>query len=186
MIYVTHDQVEAMTMGDRIVVMKDGRIQQVDDPISLYDRPLNMFVAGFIGSPPMNFSRGTLQPRERGLWFVENAGEGGRKAGFSTRLEPAMADKLASRSGQAIVFGIRPECIQHLDTETDPGRVIAATVEVVEPMGAEIYLSLASASHTFVARVQAHDKSAVSERIQLTLDMRKCHFFDPQSEETIA
>ena len=87
MIYVTHDQVEAMTMGDRIVVMKDGVIQQVDDPIALYDNPKNLFVAGFIGSPPMNFFRGTIQQRANGLWFAEKTSEASKNGGFSVRIE---------------------------------------------------------------------------------------------------
>src|SRR5436309_5695304 len=103
MIYVTHDQVEAMTMGDRIVVMKDGIIQQVDEPIALYDNPKNMFVAGFIGSPPMNFFKGTIEQRSGGLWFVE-AGNG-----FAVHVNDDMAKKLTGYVGRAVVFGSRPE-----------------------------------------------------------------------------
>src|SRR5207245_1528610 len=96
MIYVTHDQVEAMTMGDRIVVMKDGVIQQVAEPIDLYDHPKNMFVAGFIGSPPMNFFKGAIEQRHDGLWFNE-AGNG-----FNLRLSDEMAKKLTGHAGQPV------------------------------------------------------------------------------------
>ena len=104
MIYVTHDQVEAMTMGDRIVVMKDGRIQQVAEPIDLYDNPQNLFVAGYIDSPPMNFFKGTIEQRDSGLWFRETKG-------FSLRLPQDKASKLTGHVGKSVVFGSRPEDI---------------------------------------------------------------------------
>ncbi len=108
MIYVTHDQVEAMTMGDRIVVMKDGLIQQVADPIELYDNPKNLFVAGFIGSPPMNFFQGTIEQRGDGLWFTEKAGATAKGPGFSLRIDDPMAKKLTQHVGKPVVFGVSP------------------------------------------------------------------------------
>ena len=111
MIYVTHDQVEAMTMGDRIVVMKDGLIQQVAEPIALYDNPKNMFVAGFIGSPPMNFFKGAIEQRTGALWFVEQAI--GASKGFSVRLNDEMAKRLTGYVGKPVVFGSRPEDINN-------------------------------------------------------------------------
>jgi multiple sugar transport system ATP-binding protein len=187
MIYVTHDQVEAMTMGDRIVVMKDGVIQQVDDPISLYDRPQNMFVAGFIGSPPMNFFRGTIQQRQGALWFVEDTREPGKDGGFSVRVDEPMAKNLAPYAGKPVVFGVRPEDInnRHLVAPANSEQVLHATVDVVEPMGAEIYLYLNTAGHSFIARVDPHEKADVNQKLEMVLAMSKSHFFDPQTERTI-
>jgi multiple sugar transport system ATP-binding protein len=187
MIYVTHDQVEAMTMGDRIVVMKDGIIQQVDDPIALYDNPKNMFVAGFIGSPPMNFFKGTVQQRQGGLWFVEN-GSAGKDGGFAVRVAEPMAGKLAGYVGKPVVFGSRPEDIndKRFVAQPNPDQTVTATVEVVEPMGAEIYLYLNTGQHSFVARVDSHEQAEVNQRLEMAFDMRKCHFFDPQTEQAIA
>jgi multiple sugar transport system ATP-binding protein len=187
MIYVTHDQVEAMTMGDRIVVMKDGLIQQVDEPIALYDNPKNMFVAGFIGSPPMNFFKGGIEQRQGGLWFVEQAGGGNGQKGFAVRVNDDMAKKLTGYVGQAIVFGVRPEDInskQHASF-AQPNQIVLATVEVVEPMGAEIYLYLNTGSHSFVARANSHEKVNVGQAIEMAFDMHKCHFFDAQTEQAI-
>jgi multiple sugar transport system ATP-binding protein len=187
MIYVTHDQVEAMTMGDRIVVMKDGVIQQVDDPISLYDHPKNLFVAGFIGSPPMNFFRGTIRQRANGLWFTEKTGDDGRNDGFSVRIEDQMAGRLTFYVGKAVVFGVRPEDIndKRLIAQANPDQIVRSTVDVVEPMGAEIYLHLNTGSHTFVARVSSRETTDENQPIDVVFDMRKCHFFVAQTEQVI-
>ena len=187
MIYVTHDQVEAMTMGDRIVVMKDGVIQQVADPLALYDNPKNMFVAGFIGSPPMNFFKGRIEQRPGGLWFVEQAAGGNGATGFAIRINDEMARKLIPLVGQSAVFGSRPEDIndkQHASF-ANPDQSASATVEVVEPMGAEIYLYLNTGSHSFVARVNPHEKADVGQKLDMAFDMRKCHFFDSHTEQAI-
>jgi multiple sugar transport system ATP-binding protein len=185
MIYVTHDQVEAMTMGDRIVVMKDGLIQQVAEPIALYDNPKNMFVAGFIGSPPMNFFTGTITQQQGGLWFVENGS--GTAKGFAIRINDDMAKKLVNSVGKPVVFGVRPEDIGNKEHASfaNPDQILSATVEVVEPMGAEIYLYLNTGSHTFVARVNPHEKAELGQKIDMALDMRKCHFFDSQTEQVV-
>jgi len=180
MIYVTHDQVEAMTMGDRIVVMKDGIIQQVAAPLALYDHPANQFVAGFIGSPPMNFFRGHLEARDNRVWFNEGT--------FSVALPEAMAHRLREQVGQEIMFGIRPEDIADavgLD-QPDPSSQFAATVEVVEPMGAEVFIYLNTGRNTFIARVDAHDKAKVDQRLPLWLNMNKAHFFDIRSGVALA
>ena len=188
MIYVTHDQVEAMTMGDRIVVMKDGVIQQVDEPIALYDSPKNMFVAGFIGSPPMNFFRGSLEHRQGKLWFVEQAAGGNGQKGFAVRINDDMAKKLSSHVGQAIVFGLRPEDINDKQraSSAQTDHSVPAAVEVVEPMGAEIYVYLNTGSHSFVARVNSREKARVGQRLDVVFDMRQCHFFDAQTEQVLA
>jgi len=185
MIYVTHDQVEAMTMGDRIVVMKDGLIQQVDEPIALYNNPANMFVAGFIGSPPMNFFSGQIQPRNGALWFVEKNPTG---KPLTLKLDEPKAAQLAGFAGKEIVFGVRPEDIN--DTQfvaaPDPDLTGSAQVEVVEPMGAEIFLTLTTGAHPFTARLDSHEHARVGSQLEMLFDIRKARFFDPQTRNTLA
>ncbi len=179
MIYVTHDQVEAMTMGDRIVVMKDGLIQQVAAPLDLYDSPVNQFVAGFIGSPPMNFFNGTLIQDNGTLAFKED--------NFTVQIEPEQAAKLGDYVGKDIVFGIRPEDLKdpaHA-TNPNPNHQFNATVEVVEPMGSEIFLYLTSGTHPFTARVDAHIKTDVGQKVTLVSTMKKAHFFDKKTGQTL-
>ena len=178
MIYVTHDQVEAMTMGDRIVVMKDGLIQQVADPLGLYDKPKNRFVAGFIGSPSMNFIEGTLIKRSNGLFFNED--------NFQIKLTDEAAAALGDREGEAIL-GIRPEDIYDkvYATNASPDNTLTATVEVVEPMGSESYIYLTTGKTPFVARFDTHDQVEVNTDIELVFDMSKAHVFDPSSGETL-
>jgi multiple sugar transport system ATP-binding protein len=187
MIYVTHDQVEAMTMGDRIVVMKDGLIQQVDDPITLYDNPRNIFVAGFIGSPPMNFFHGAIRAGDGALWFVESGHPPAQDGGFKLRVDDGMAGKLRAYEGKHVVFGVRPEDIndRQFVAQPNPDHTAKATVDVVEPMGAEIYLYLNSARHGFIARVNSRETADVNQQVDMVFDMRKCHFFDPATEATI-
>lgn len=172
MIYVTHDQVEAMTMGDRIVVMKDGIIQQVAEPLDLYERPANEFVAGFIGSPPMNFFPGRIVREKGGLWF--SAGS------FSVRVDDQQAPALDAHADREVVFGVRPEDLA--DTlfvaQPNPDTVIKARVEVIEPMGSEIYLYLGSGKHSFVARVSTSQSAEVNQELSVALNMRRAHFFD--------
>ncbi|NUP88413.1 MAG: sn-glycerol-3-phosphate ABC transporter ATP-binding protein UgpC [Candidatus Sumerlaeia bacterium] len=180
MIYVTHDQVEAMTMGDRIVVMKDGVVQQVADPISLYDSPANKFVAGFIGSPPMNFMDGTIEGNGGGPVFQEGS--------VSLTLPPKFKDALAAYKGRRVVFGIRPEDIMDPGTQATeaPGMAkVAAQVEVIEPMGAEIYLYLTTGKNPFIARVDPHVQARIDESKTLVMDLNKAHFFDPETERVI-
>jgi multiple sugar transport system ATP-binding protein len=184
MIYVTHDQVEAMTMGDRICVMKDGDIMQVADPLTLYNHPENMFVAGFIGSPPMNFLHGKLTDREGKLWFEENNSEG-------QAIEVALNDRLsrvgAPYVGKPIVFGIRPEDINDTLTVSnpDPNQITAARVEVSEPMGSETYIYMDSGAHSFIARVGSHDRYEVNQSLKVLFNMERAHLFDPESEAVL-
>ncbi len=179
MIYVTHDQVEAMTMGDRIVVMKDGVIQQVDAPLDLYDHPANQFVAGFIGSPPMNFFAGTLESSANGLLFNEGT--------FQVRLDDSAQTKMTPYAGKSVVFGIRPEDMVEANTvaQPDPSHCMKATVEVVEPMGAEVFLYLNTGNTSFIARVDGHDKASVGEEMTLVLNMKKSHCFDVETGAAI-
>ena len=179
MIYVTHDQTEAMTMGDRIVLMKDGRLQQIADPLRLYNSPVNKFVAGFIGSPPMNFMGGTLIKRDSVIFFDEGT--------FQVKVPERMHAALTKYLGKKITFGIRPEDIADAadNPNADTDSLLRARIEVVEPVGSEIYLYLATKINSFIARVQAKHEPAVNEELVMALDMGKCHFFDIDTEETI-
>ncbi len=150
MIYVTHDQVEAMTMGDRIVVMQGGRVQQIDQPLQLYNEPVNTFVAGFIGSPPMNFLQGRLEQQDGRCFFQE--GDGGK-----TRIDVSGLDNdegvLAQNAGKAVTFGVRPEDIlQEPDDARETPVCFRARVELAEPLGAETNLYLQTGRHSLVCR----------------------------------
>ncbi len=190
MIYVTHDQVEAMTMGDRICVMKDGIIQQLDSPLKLYNDPSNRFVAGFIGSPPMNFIELSLIEKngtEKGLWLVENGVEGSPTL-LKLKLTPEMAQGARSFIGKKVIFGIRPENIYDrlfYSGVVKDGSWFKATVDVVEPMGAEKYLYLTTGKSNFVARVGPHNSAKIHQDIELVFNMETIHLFDPESGNTI-
>jgi len=179
MIYVTHDQVEAMTMGDRICVMKDGRVQQVAEPLEIYNKPATMFVAGFIGSPPMNFFTGALVPKGNDLFFQEattSLGEGG----LLLQVDPVHAPRLADSIGKPIALGLRPEDIEHRSTagHVPPGSIFRATLEVAEPLGAETYLHLNTGAHLLIARERGQTRTAPNESIEMAAHMAKAHFFD--------
>ena len=176
MIYVTHDQVEAMTMGQRIVVMKDGKIQQVDDPIRLYDHPVNRFVASFIGTPQMNFFEGSIRGVEESMVWE---GPGGM-----TLAPPVFSRKvLAPHAGRPVTLGLRPEDIGSISAEQLPEAPrVRATVEVVEPMGSESYIHLRVADTVFISRVDAHRKFRVGEVAEPAVFINKAHFFDPKTE----
>jgi len=184
MIYVTHDQVEAMTMGDRIVVMKDGLFQQIADPLELYDNPCNKFVAGFIGSPAMNFFRGYIQRREGRIWFSESAAEG--EYGFSVQVDGVMADKLAGHLERPVLFGCRPENIHaNPDRPGSAPNATTVTIDVVEPMGAETHFYMSTGIHNFVVRLQTRARPNPGDKIDVAFDLQKCHFFDAATEKVI-
>lgn len=178
-IYVTHDQVEAMTMGNRIAVMKNGILQQVNDPIQIYDHPKNKFVAGFIGSPPMNFMNGRVIRKEGKLYFDEGK--------IRMKLVESMYKKIAPYIDKEIVFGFRSEDIYDklFVSEAPQENIVRVNCEVVEPMGSEVYLYLSTGKHTFIARVGAHDRPKVNQDMDIVFDMSKAHFFDKETEETI-
>jgi multiple sugar transport system ATP-binding protein len=178
MIYVTHDQVEAMTMGDRIVVMKDGRVQQVDSPLEIYNRPVNLFVAGFIGSPPMNFFEGRVIEQAGALWFQESDNKGGVTE-MKIRPEDEQTRKLRDYLGKPVVFGIRPEDIDDklYAAEPNPDHVFKATVEVVEPMGAETYLYLNTGASNFIVRSAGQIHEEVNQKAELVADIKRGHFY---------
>jgi len=186
MIYVTHDQVEAMTMGDRICVMKDGRIMQVAAPLELYNRPENLFVAGFIGSPPMNFFKGRLQRSATAglLDFVETNTAG---APVRITLDASLSAKGTGHVDREIVFGIRPEDVQ--DTlgleRADPAHTIEVKVEVSEPMGAETFLYLGTGATSFIARVRPTDRFEVGQVVKVTLKIGAAHLFDAATEQVL-
>ena len=179
MVYVTHDQIEALTLGSRIAVMKDGEIQQFDYPLKVYEQPANKFVAGFIGSPSMNFLPGKIIKKEGKLYFDQ--GE------FQVKISEPMYKKLRSYLDKEVILGIRPEDIY--DKLFFPGASSESTVrlkcEVVEPVGAENHLIFSVNSQTIVARVDAHDKPLIGEYIEMVLDMNKAHFFDKDTEKKI-
>ncbi len=180
-IYVTHDQVEAMTMASRIVVMKDGKIQQVDTPQNLYDKPNKVFVAGFIGTPQMNFIDSTLEKRGDDLYVV--FGNNALKLPAEKANDPALKDYI----GKEVIAGIRPECIHdepmYLTQFADS--TITADVDVTELMGAEIYLYLSSEEQNLIARVSSRSKARAGEKIQVAIDAGRIHIFDKENEECI-
>jgi multiple sugar transport system ATP-binding protein len=182
MIYVTHDQTEAMTMGDRICVMKDGAIMQVAEPLELYNRPKNLFVAGFIGSPPMNLFPGTIRRSGDRLTFTETNTKG---VPVAVALDERLSAKAAQHIDKPVVFGIRPEDVQ--DALTVPNALPAAVttevkVEVAEPMGSETFLYLNSGATAFIARVRPTDHYVIDQKIQVTFDVSKAHLFDAATE----
>ena len=179
MIYVTHDQVEALTLGQRIVVMKDGHILQIGDPISVYENPKNKFVAGFIGSPPMNFLHGKITQQNGHFYFTDR--------GVKLEVMPQNYERISRFKDHPVILGIRPEDVYDRIFAQDarPEYTITATVEVVEPMGSEIILLLNAGRNNFVARVSNQDTAKVNQDLQIVFDMGKAHFFDPSSEESI-
>jgi multiple sugar transport system ATP-binding protein len=188
MIYVTHDQVEALTLGHRVAVMEAGVIQQVAAPVDLYQHPANRFVAGFIGSPPMNFFEGTVLGKRDALVFQEAARAGVTESiPITVQMDNVSMPALRGYVGKQVVFGIRPEDIacSPSQSNTAPGRTLEAVVEIVQPLGSETYLHLAGHAGSFVARVPATDHFDVSQRLSFLFDMRHAHFFDPATERTI-
>jgi len=185
MVYVTHDQVEAMTMGDRIVIMNLGVLCQVGTPLDIYDKPANRFVAGFIGTPPMNFFEGEIAADSAGPAVVLGGG---------LRLPLARQD-LVSSAGRPVVFGIRPEHI----SLTETGRAISdvawaavgraakvpATIDVIEPLGHRVILTAGSPAGSFQMETEIHAGIRQGERADLWFDMNRAYFFDRETEETI-
>ena len=180
-IYVTHDQTEAMTMGTRIVVMKDGFIQQVDTPQHLYDLPCNEFVAGFIGSPQMNFGDGKILKRGNDFYLAFGRYE------ILLPESKNMDEQLEDYVDTDVTFGIRPEHI-HDDPEfvaAHPEGMLEANVEVTELMGAEIYLYVSVDGVPLTARVEPTSQAQPGDMINIALDVNKIHLFDKETEQTI-
>jgi multiple sugar transport system ATP-binding protein len=176
-IYVTHDQVEAMTLGDRVVVMHDGRVQQVGDPLELYNEPANRFVAGFIGSPAMNFAEIRVAAQNGGLAAI---GEG-----IKFSIPSALTERLGPYVDRALTFGIRPEDLSIAGDGDPAGLTIEADVEVVERLGSEILLDLAVGPTTMVASVEPTVTARVHDHLRLALNPERLHFFDAESERAL-
>jgi multiple sugar transport system ATP-binding protein len=187
-IYVTHDQVEAMTMATRIVVMRDGIIQQVDTPQNLYDTPCNLFVAGFIGTPRMNFINGKLSKKGDDLYATFGVTD--IKLPADKANNPALKEYI----GQDVIFGIRPEAIHdepmYLQTLADT--TMEVDVDVTELMGAEIYLYLgfegmedATSGKNIVARVSSRSQAHAGDKIKVAIDASRIHIFDKDTEKCI-
>jgi multiple sugar transport system ATP-binding protein len=176
-IYVTHDQVEAMTLGDRVVVMKDGLVQQVGEPLELYGRPANRFVASFIGSPAMNFVAVTLVQANGALWADT--------PGMRVKIPAMKQERLARYAGERVVLGVRPEALRMANGADSADHAFDSTVEVVEPLGSEILLDVRAGEHPLVARLDPATRVKVHETVRLALDPERLHFFDAKTEAAI-
>jgi multiple sugar transport system ATP-binding protein len=185
MIYVTHDQVEAMTLGDRIVVMNKGHVQQIDTPMALYDHPANRFVAGFIGSPAMNFISGTISTADP-LEFV--AAEGA----FTMKIPPDLAVRVQGIKGKPVTLGIRPEDVSVAppsgpalfageSTIVDPPQLAPAHLDIVEALGNEVFVYATVGPFTITARISPQPLPAPGEPVTMAFDLAKAHFFDEQT-----
>jgi len=179
-VYVTHDQTEAMTMGDRIVVMSNALVQQVDTPQNLYDSPCNMFVAGFIGSPQMNFLDAVLNNDSKGYFLLIN----------EDRLyipKEKATGALKEYVGRPVKFGIRPEDIRddYFFIAGHPDAIISTTVDVTELMGNEVYLYLKYGDNSLTARVAPTTTSKIGDTVSVGINMEKTHIFDAESQEAI-
>ena len=179
MIYVTHDQVEAMTMGDRIVVLSEGKVQQIDRPLDLYAYPANRFVAGFIGSPSMNFIEGRVGDTGGGS-FTANGGA------LSVPLSGAQATLMQGRADREVVLGVRPEDIRVAGRAESAAPTVTLRLDAVEPMGNEIFLHTRTPEHEITARVAPQALPEPGQPIALAFDPAKLHFFDAKSGEVIA
>lgn len=176
-IYVTHDQVEAMTMATRIAVMNKGLLQQLDTPQNLYDSPANLFVAGFIGSPSMNFIPSRIR-KDNGNLFIDT-GSG------AVKIPDDRKEKFDRFAGREVIMGIRPEDIHN--PEFAPSGIhaepIEATVDVVELMGNEIFLYLVSGTNNLTARVDPRTRFSVGDKVQMVFNMDNFHIFDPSADK---
>jgi multiple sugar transport system ATP-binding protein len=174
-LYVTHDQVEAMTMGDRVAVMRDGRLEQCGAPQALYDRPANTFVAGFIGSPAMNLLRSRLTAENGSLYAAFGAAR--------LRLPPATHERLRGRAGSEVILGVRPEDLEDAAFVPDAnGSAVDLTVALAETMGAEVVAHL---DDGLVARLSPRSTAATGAPLRVAVDVERLHFFDPESQAAI-
>jgi multiple sugar transport system ATP-binding protein len=176
-VYVTHDQVEAMTLGDRVVVMKDGVVQQVGEPLELYNTPANRFVAGFIGSPAMNFATVTMTDGNGRLTA--------KNGGLEIEVPANQAARLRSHVGHQLTLGIRPEDLRVANTSDPTGLTFPSKVEVVEQLGSEILLDVRVGDGTMVAAVDPTVRAKVAETLQLAVNPERLHFFDAKTEAAV-
>ncbi len=178
-VYVTHDQVEAMTMANKIVVMRDGRIQQIGDPHTIYNKPANIFVAGFIGSPPMNFVKAKIARGEGGLWV--------QTSGFKVKVPKDFEDTLSEWIDKDVMFGIRPENVYDKMFAFAPKEenTVEGLVDVVEPLGSETILHVKIGEDMITAKVDPKTRAQEGQKIDLVFDMEAMHVFDPETEKAI-
>lgn len=174
-VYVTHDQIEAMTLADRIVVMNNGLIMQTGTPLEVYENPQNLFVAGFIGSPSMNLLEATVV-EDTGRLYVDGDG-------FHLAIPKGLEGKYQDRVNGEVIFGIRPEHIRDRSSSEDlPGmEELEAVVDVIEPLGSEVVLIVKAGEHHLTARVEPHTKASIHQPIRLAIDMNKMHLFDKET-----
>jgi multiple sugar transport system ATP-binding protein len=178
MIYVTHDQIEAMTLGDRIVVMNKGHVMQIDTPINLYEKPKNKFVAGFIGNPAMNFANGTIEGGGPSR-FVAEGGE------WEINLPQRVSAPLGSARGRAITMGIRPEDVSIVAGPRSAPATATARLDLVESLGNETFIYARAGRHDITARVSPQSLPPLGSKIVLAFNLEKAHFFDAVSGERI-
>ncbi len=179
-IYVTHDQTEAMTMGTRIVVMKDGVVQQIDTPQNLYEHPVNMFVAGFMGSPQMNFLDAKMSEEDGGYYLTF--------AGGKIKIpESRLNDKVKAMVGKEVTFGIRPENVSDEDRylKAHSDAIVEVKVDITEMMGAETYLYVNCGGVNMIARVDPSTTAKVGDTIKVAFDISKLHIFDKDTSLTL-
>ncbi len=180
-VYVTHDQVEAMTMGDRIAVMSNGVIQQVDRPLTLYNHPANLFVAGFIGSPAMNFVPVNIV--QNGDQLIADAGS------FQVVLPPKQAERARNYIGKSCTFGIRPEDIYDKQIvnliQPTPGNTVTVDVDVIEPLGNDVEMYLKVGDVSLIAMIDSASQAKIGDRIEVVFDMDKSHLFDKETEQAL-
>jgi len=187
-LYVTHDQAEAMTLGNRIAVMNAGQIQQIAAPMTLYEAPANVFVAGFIGSPPMNLFHGLIQEKSPILYFVERSEKGQAAAEpFNVRICGEQAVWLKKYVGKTLVLGLRPEHLLAQTAAAGPNGAdsVTANLEMTEPRGADTLLHLDTGTHRFTARAPSREAWSKPGRILVAFDMRKARFFHPDLESSL-
>jgi multiple sugar transport system ATP-binding protein len=180
-VYVTHDQVEAMTLGERIAVVLNGEVQQVDSPLTVYEKPLNRFVAGFIGSPPMNFVKGKISKKENTLKFASES--------FEIKIYSVVKDMMDKYAGKEVIMGIRPSDIydeaQSKWLQEHERDQITAKVDFRELMGDEIYLYLKAGKVPIIAKVGSYITASSGQNIKVVIDLRKVHFFDSETQKTL-
>ncbi|HEX6965165.1 MAG TPA: sn-glycerol-3-phosphate ABC transporter ATP-binding protein UgpC [Gemmatimonadaceae bacterium] len=182
MIYVTHDQVEAMTLGERIVVLNEGRVQQIDTPLALYERPRNTFVATFMGSPPMNLLPGELRITDGVVCYRSRGGA------VTLTLAPQWAPRVAAWGGREVLLGIRPEDVRVSPSSdaTSAPAVGQARVEIVEPLGGETLVTMRAGDQELTARVPPHAEIGVGRGVALAFDVGRIHLFDPATQQRLS
>ncbi|MBR0667416.1 sn-glycerol-3-phosphate ABC transporter ATP-binding protein UgpC [Roseomonas hellenica] len=173
-VYVTHDQVEAMTLGDRVVVMRDGRVQQVGEPLELYYQPANRFVAGFLGSPAMNFATVRIEADPGGGFVAANEG-------LRLTVPPRLTDRVGPYAGRELTLGIRPEDLHIADASDPPDLVFDAVVEVIERLGSEALLVMRVGKDAMVASVEPTVPARMRDRLRIAINPERLHAFDMET-----